>query len=323
MTTSTPTSSLDEQLSLVEIKPGLQFSLATLKAFLPDVETALFFGKVYELDYVQLSNLLSQTLDSVLADELFSGSHSEQLQGYILDLTAEVGAPEEGEVSFSPGIPPGEVLPELWKSMEVEVAQSIKDAASKLTAVMSRMPGKQGEMLFKTMAKVNARRPTIGDFRPFIHHKRSAKNLVILDVSGSMTEETVTALLDDVIALSYMADAHLAIVSDTCFTWEPGNYDGAAVLKHAEFNGTRYEQLKDLMNQDWDTVVTIADYDSSQWAKDYLWENCAGSIEKVIDISLVPRPTFLAECVGQFAKEVQPILVANPASCNSWSGVLQ
>ena len=37
---------------------------------------------------------------------------------------------------------------------------------------------------------------------------------------------------------------------------------------------------------------------------------CAGRIGKVVDVSLVNRPTFLAACVGQLAQEVEPILVA-------------
>lgn len=39
---------------------------------------------------------------------------------------------------------------------------------------------------------------------------------------------------------------------------------------------------------------------------------------KVLDISLVGRPTFLAECVGQLAKEVRPLMVARNIISNSW-----
>jgi hypothetical protein len=56
-------------------------------------------------------------------------------------------------------------------------------------------------------------------------------------------------------------------------------------------------------------VVTIADYDSSRSAKDAV-ARCTGSIDTVLDISLVDRPTFLAECVGQLASKTQPLLIA-------------
>ena len=55
--------------------------------------------------------------------------------------------------------------------------------------------------------------------------------------------------------------------------------------------------------------VTIADYDSSLGAKQVLASR-SGRIGTVLDISLVGKPTFLSECVGQLADEVKPLLVA-------------
>ena len=46
----------------MEVKPGLKFPVSTLKAMLPDAETVFFFGKVYDLDHVQLSTLLYTVL---------------------------------------------------------------------------------------------------------------------------------------------------------------------------------------------------------------------------------------------------------------------
>lgn len=319
-TTSLPPSDLRSSLEIIEVKPGLKFTKSALQNLLPDVETALFFGKVYELNYVQLSNLLSTVLKSKLATELFAGNHSTELQDYLVDITTPVSTVSTGKIKFKPDVPKGEILPELWKSLEIQVAQGIKDVAAKLSDVVNHMPGKQGEMLFKSMRVLNAKRPTIGDYRAHIHHARQQQNLVILDVSGSMTEETVEAIVEDVVALSYVANAHFAIVSNTCTHWEPGTYDTAAVLDAAEFGGTYYEELRPLLDMDWGVVVTIADYDSSQGAKGA----CArgtGSIGEVLDISLVDRPTFLAECVGQKASSVRPLLVAATARTiltNNW-----
>jgi hypothetical protein len=295
---------------LVELKPGLKFSRAALNQILPTPEMALFFGKVYKLDGYQLGNLLSVLFHTTLAQALVNGSaeHSMELQDYVVELGYD-HLIELGEVTFAPDVPHGEILPELWKSLEVQVAQSIADVAEKLKDVVGHMPGKEGEMLFKTMATMNAKRPTLGDHKAYIHHAPAADNLVILDVSGSMSEATVQTIIDDVVAMSYMANAHLAIVSNGATTWGPGDYDSASVLKVAEFGGTHYETLAPLLDQDWGIVVTIADYDSSASAASAI-AKCTGRIQQVLDISLVSRPSYLSEVVGQLAEEVKPLLVA-------------
>jgi hypothetical protein len=304
-------SSAASDLSLFEVKPGVKFGLSTLKAMLPDVETLLFFGKVYELDYHQLSRLLAQVFAGHnLVDTLMEGDHSTDLQDYSVDLSNQGYWFDEGDVEFDPAVPHGEILPEVWKSLQVEVAQSIKDVAAKLSDMVGTLPGKKGSMVFGSMMKLNARRPTIGDYKARVHHAPVKENLLILDVSGSMTSGTVERIIDDVVALSYEANAHLAIVSNTTTHWEPGNYDSASVLRKAEFGGTHYETLEHLLNRDWGVVITVADYDSSLSAADHIARSCKGHIDQVLDISLVNQPTFLAQVVGQRADEVKPVLIA-------------
>ncbi len=309
--TNQTTSSVRSSLEIFEVRPGLKFPLATLRAMLPDAETVLFFGKVYELDVTQLSNLLYSVLQSDLISELKSGAHSTDLQDYVVDLTSQTSKLSKGDVTLSPNVPHGEVLPAVWADLEVTVAASIKAVAEKLGDMVGLMPGKQGEMMFSSMMKLNARRPTIGDYRAKVHHGQVKENLLILDVSGSMTSGTIGAIVDDVVALSYVANAHLAIVSNTATHWEPGNYDSDSVLEAAEFGGTQYEKLAPLLDRDWGVVITVADYDSSRSAAQFLASQSSGHIDLVLDVSLVNRPTFLAECVGQFADEVRPVLIAN------------
>jgi hypothetical protein len=345
MTTSSTISrsELKRSLDLLEIKPGKRFSIQVLKDLLPTTEAALFFAKVYELDYTQLSNLLHHVCDSEVADALFSGNHSTDLQSYLVgsyaheswcaiesgdldeygDLTCDctpvftpgVVNPDvlDGDIVFDPDVPVGEILPQVWESLEITVAQSIKDVASKLEDIVGLLPGKQGTMVFNSMMVMNRKRPTIGDYKASVHHDRQKENLLILDVSGSMTESTVRAIVDDVVALSYMANAHLAIVSNDAFYWAPGTYDSDAVLKKAQFGGTYYEELAPLLNRDWGVVITVADYDSSRSAAEHINRVCSGHIDEVLDISLVNRPTFLAECVGQLADKVTPLLIARSA----------
>lgn len=311
------TSSTSIDLSIVEVKPGVRFAVSTLRAFLPDIETLLFFGKVYELNANQLSTLLRQVHGGNLVSVLTAGDHSTELQGYLVDIAAGVPGVKKGDITTSPNVPHGEILPHVWDSLQVVVAKSIKDVADKLGATINMMPGKEGKMLFKSMMTMNRKRPTIGDHQAYIGHARQQQNLLILDVSGSMSSGTIKAIVEDVVALAYKANCHLAIVSNTTTHWEPGNYDTQSVLDKAEYGGTQYETLADLLQRDWGVVVTVADYDSSRSAQQYIAMTCKGRIGEVIDISLVNRPTFLAECVGQRADKVTPVLVAANDLTNS------
>jgi hypothetical protein len=328
MTTSTShqistTSSVDPrvQLQIVEVKPGLRFGKGVLTELLPDIETTLFFGKVYELDAQQMGNLLSEIHNSDLVQALTgeSASHSTDLQGYVVDLLDFVPECDMGDITFDPDIPHGEILPQMWENLDVTVAQSIKDVAAKLESVVGMLPGKEGSMLFGSMMKMNAKRPTIGDYRARIHHARQQQNLLILDVSGSMTRETVETIVEDVVALSYKANAHMAIVSNSAIHWEPGSYSVEDILDAAQYGGTHYEQLKPLLEADWGTVITVADYDSSLSSKQAL-AAASGHIDEVLDISLVDRPSFLAEAVGTRADRVRPLLTAaaGKSFCSNW-----
>lgn len=313
MTTSpmTTTSSPAEQLEIFEPKPGLRFTVPVLKMLLPDVETALFFGKVYDLTAQQLADVLKRVFNTPLIQALTSGYHSTDLQGYLLDPGWLPPSVSKGSVSFSPTVPQGEVLPELWKSLEVEVAQSIQDVAAKLQSVVGLMPGKKGSMVFNSLMTMNRRRPTLGDYRAKIHHAPIKENLVIMDVSGSMTSETVRQIVDDVVALSYEANAHMAVVSNTTTHWDPGSFTSDNVLRASEFGGTHYETLVPLLDsRDWGVVVAIADYDSSPSALSAVRSKVNRRIEQVLDVSLVNRPTYLGEVLGHVANEVRPILVA-------------
>lgn len=337
-TSSSTTEDFVAASDVFEVKPGVRFSRAVLRDFLPDVETALFFGKVYGLDPQQLGDLLLTVHETDLTRALFGegGSHSTDLQDYLLDGMRVcqncgeseeyhdwcdspsfkweepiIGAADKGQVNFKPDVPHGEVLPEVWKQLEVEVAKSIAEVAAKLTDIVGLLPGKKGSMVFQSMLKLNAKRPTLGDYRAKIEHAPVKQNLVILDVSGSMSEATIRTIVSDVVALSYVANASMAIVSDKTTFWEPGAFDVSDILAAATYGGTHYETLYPLFDRDWGTVICVADYDSSNAAKEKLRKKSKGHIDVVVDVSLVPMPTYLAECVGQMADKVRPILIAN------------
>lgn len=298
---------------IVELRPDLQFPEGILKTMLPDVETALFFAQVYRLNAPELGILLSILFKTPVIEVLTSegGLHSDMLQDYLVDIGYQPYI-QSGDIVFGEKQPQGEILPELWEANKVEIAKSIQQVAEKLKDVVAKLPGKHGQMVFRSMQVMNSKRPTIGDHKAHVHHAPQLPNLVILDVSGSMSEYTIRTIVEDVVALSWEADAHLAIVSNTCTHWFPGEYSVSAVLNAAEYGGTHYEELAPLFeNYDWGVVITIADYDSSYSAKPAI-KATNGTIDTVLDISLVSQPTFLSECVGQKAKEVRPLLIASP-----------
>lgn len=311
--TTLSSAELRRQLDLYEVKPGVRFSVSALRDLLPDVETVLFFGKVYELNARQLGELLLKVLDTDLATALFGEGayHSNELQDYLLDdVLPDMYGVNLGDLTFGEFPPKGEILPHVWESLQVEVANSIKAVAAKLESVVGLLPGKQGDMVFSSLMQMNAKRPTIGDFKARVHHPPTKENLLILDVSGSMSEPTIRQIIDDVVALSYTANTHMAVVSNTTTYWLPGSYGVDDVLRACEFGGTHYETLAPLFERDWGVVITVADYDSSPSAKQAL-ATCSGRIDEVLDISLVNRPTYLAECVGQLAAKVSPLLTGN------------
>lgn len=298
---------------LFEIKPGMLAPISALSAMLPDVETALFFAKAYQLDFHQLSELIRLLFQSDMISALLGEGHehSTELQDYLIDTVPDHVWAQHGQAQYSEEVPvpDTELLAQLFESVRVEVAKSIQDVADKLGSVLAMMPSKFGTMTFQHLHKLNAQRNSIGTYEAVIEHEQTPARLVVLDVSGSMTAGTVHRIVDEVVGLAYAVNASLAIVSNNAFLWEAGTFDANTVLDHAEYGGTHYEMLAPIFDQDWETVITIADYDSSWAAQDYLARTATGRVNQVLDISLVNRPTFLSECVGRLANEVKPLLI--------------
>jgi len=312
------TAAVAESVTLFDLGKNRKISVAALHRLLPDIETALFFAKAYDLNYVQLSELLRVRFSGIsVVDALLNegAAHSSALQDYLVDTVPPDVYPTSG-VGYDENhpVPEAALLTHLWEAALVQVAQSIKDVALKLHDTLEAMPSKYGEMHFTHMRRLNVQRNSIGTYGARVHHAPIEPRLVILDVSGSVSEATVSRIVDEVVALAYQAEASLAIVSNTATIWEPGKFSTDDVLREAEYGGTHYEKLTPILKQDWDTVVTIADYDSSSSAADYIRRHATGRIRKVIDISLVDRPTFLGECLGPLASELEPVLVGN----SSW-----
>ena len=141
---------LRESLELIQLKPGLKFSKHSLKMILPDMETTLFFAKLYELNVSELARLLQLVHGNIGVVQALTGEagvHSTELQDYVVELGYE-WLIRQGDVAFSTTVPKGEVLPELWAALQVDVVKSIKEVAVMLVDVVGELPGKQGEMVF-------------------------------------------------------------------------------------------------------------------------------------------------------------------------------
>ena len=303
---------VDQSVRLVNVA-GYSISMKALKGLLPDIETALFFAKAYRMDYEDLSTLLWLLFQTDVIEALLGEAHvhSAELQDYIVDVVPEDVQTQYGTGHYdkSKASPDTDLLVQVFEQATVEVASSIQNVVDKLGLVLESFPSKYGEMTFSHLLKLNRQYNAIGTYEAEILHKRTPPRLVILDVSGSMSEDTVARIVEPVVALAYEINAHIAIVSNTATLWEPGTFGVDDILDAAEYGGTHYEKLAPIFDEDWETVVTIADYDSAASARDYLRRKCIGSVGQVLDISLVNQPTYLSECVGQLAKEVTPLLI--------------
>ena len=294
---------------------GHQVTITALKHMLPTTEVALFFAKVYRLDYYQLGTLLRELFNTDPIAAIFGEGHvhSTSLQDYIVDTVPPHIVAQYGAAQYDPdaAAPDSDLLVKMFEEAQIEVAKSIQDLVDKLGDVLDTFPSKYGEMTFGHMYRLNRQYSAIGTYDAQIVHKLTPPRLVVLDVSGSMTSGTIRRIVEPVVALAYEINASLAIVSTTATLWEAGTFGVQDILDEAEYGGTQYETLAPIFNQDWETVITIADYDSSGDAKSYLKCNCTGHISQVMDLSVVGKPTFLAECLGQFAGKVTPLLVSS------------
>lgn len=305
------TYSTDAMQDLLEFESGIAFDIEFLRQSLTDVETALFFAKLYKLKLEELAELLRLLFpnDEVIA-EFTKGDHSYDLQGwddgegYENVLVKFTNNPEQKLDAT--------LLTALWEAAELMIADSIQDVGDKLGKYMNTLPTHEARMTFSILNLHNVVRNTVGDYRAVITRRgdeRKLKVLVILDDSGSMTQETIETIAADVVALSYKANASLALVSNTCRVFRAGTFSVRDVLDAAEYMGTRYGALAPLFEEDWDEVITIADYDS--WGSALQeFAGASGRVGRVTDVSLVGKQTFLSQCVGVIADEVRQVMIS-------------
>jgi len=308
-------------IDLVDVKAGVVFPLSTLKKILDTNRRLATFAAHFQLDQYELGSLLRLVRPGVTMVQFLSDSaafHSMELQTYIVGLGFEHDI-RAGEIDAPDEVGDDELLVELFEQFRVKVATQIDDFAVEMDAALKSAKPKKAKKVLRRMRKLHKTVTKIGLEELVIERYGQEPVLVILDVSASMGEPLIEAIVEPVVAMAVEADAYLAIVSNTTTWWRPGEFSVASVLAAAEFQGTKYETLKVLLDKDWSTVVTVADYDSSMGAKHAI-ADCTGKIGQVLDISVVECPTFLSECVGQLAGEVRPLMVAAPAISHAYGG---
>lgn len=299
-------------------EPGLEtpaklfFTEKFLRQNIKKFELAVFFADLYKLTNRQFSDLLDICgLDRTVWDALVEGGHSTELQDYGLDLDEEFDITVlqgTGQVAVKDDV----ALVALFEAAAVVIADSIQEVADALGNKLGSLPVGEAQMMFSALHSFNVKRNSIGDFKAGIYRDRSkakSKVLVILDDSGSVTPGTIEAIADDVVQLSYSVNASLAMVSSTTRYFQAGTFNTQDVLAVAEYGGTQYETLAQVLSEDWDEVITIADYDSSPYAEGSLAANASCRIKKIWDIGLENQSSYLAECLSQFAESVSPIVI--------------
>ena len=286
-----------------------------LREILPDLDTALFFASVFELDYNELSMLLELVFQQHSGDvlrALLNGQHSTELQDYVVDVVpTHVVDVQDVVWSADPELGLNTDLVALFRNAVVPVASTLKQVGQAVGSVLDQFPSIVGQLTFEHLAKWDTRRSSVGQYKAVMKHSRD-RNLLIVDDSGSMTSETIRTLASDFVALAFELNATLALVSNSCRVFQPGTATVQGILDMMETGGTHYETLVPLFKQQWANVLCVADYDSSLSAKEvFRRETPKGIVGQVFDISLVTRPTFLGEVVAQASNNpVQTVLVS-------------
>ena len=311
-----------KSVQLVALNNGkAHISLGSLASLVPDVEALMFFGQLYKIPGRELIRYLQMIFEGTVLDLIADHQYSEELQDYMIeDIIPNVYQLGREQVTFEEK--DTTILKYLFQDVAIPVLESIQELADKIALTIDKLPNDEGKMVFQHMARFNAKRNTIGQFQANIIHQNRLPNLVIFDDSGSVGKETVRALAEDVVALGYKANADLVLVSDTARYWPRGTYTVERIVQEAEYSGTRYETLLPIFTGSvWGHVITIADYDSSYQVRqkflDLKGQAVQPTVEKVLDISLVQRPSYLCEVVGILARNVEALSLTAPRALPS------
>lgn len=278
-----------------------------------NIERALFFGNWYKLDAQQLGDLFSLLNLGGVLDALLEGGHSVDLQPWLDDIGYSERELEQQSVAetvgvYDPNATPPEFLPELWKNAQVKVLSSLAELADGLTLeVLSKLPSDQAQMNVAHYARLN-RNGTIGISKPEYAYQQQMKVGIVYDCSSSMGRTFAEKATKDVAALSHQLNADIILVSTYAERLTAGTFSVKDVLDHWQNGGTRYGTLAPYFQEDWDVIVAIADYDS-HWGAQATLSRCKGKIGHLFDISVVPMPTFLSECLAPLAAEVTPLFI--------------
>lgn len=311
----------------VELKPGVRFDATWLKdtLFLTEEEADLLgvsryhgmilLGQLYRLNAQELTNLASIVFAGErLVDMLTSGDHSHTLQSYTDDLGKQLEIEQTITYSEEKTVPEQDsLLTELFAAHQVGITKLVVEIADKFSKFLNTLPGHESKLEVQRLSKVNRRTGLPISQRARIEYSNLLPNLLIIDVSSSQGRSLIASIVDNCIDLAVKYDMHLAIVSHTAEWYVPGTYDRDSVMNSPCMGGgTRYAALAEIgvASENWGTVVCVADYDGQQSDRT-AWQLAGGSIDQVIDISTVPKQTWLSEAVNvQAPGNVQQLVVA-------------
>ena len=271
-----------------------------------------------------------------VADYLAMGGHSTELQDWwdangidfeVPDHETVITANESADIEDEEG--DADTLLDLVNNSLVKLPTTITELADELFVdVLSKQPSGQASYVLDHLMQVS-KFGQIGTVKTGLEYQADTKAAIVLDCSGSMGTKLGKAIAESVVRLADTLKCDLILVSSTAVRLPAGTFGVKTVLANWQNQLTLYNQLipyfRDI-SQSYDTVITIADYDSIASHKLAIQQECGARIQKVYDVCVEYvedgrgnlRTSFLAECLGQLADEVIPVFVG-AKSLDYWS----
>lgn len=277
---------------------------------------------------VTLGRIFSVLKLGTVADYISRGGHSTELQTWWDEQGISIPIPDKEEVLIDDPAAPSdkpddvddETLFDLVNNSLVKLPESIQELADGLfIEVLSNLPTGRASYVIEHFQQVS-KFGTFGTMKTGLEYEKNTNACVVLDCSGSMGYRLGEAIANAVVHLANELKCDLILVSSAAKRLPAGTFSAETVKRNWQNAGTYYNQLvphfKDI-SQSYDVVVTIADYDSIPSHKIEIAKLCKAKVHTLYDICVqyveqspgVAKSSFLAECLGQLAKEVKPVFV--------------
>ena len=263
-----------------------------------------------------------------VADAISAGGHSSTLQTWLEEEGLTIPVPDEETVLGSSSVVDEDFQPDedldtlvtLVNNALVKLPDSIRQLGDGLfLEVLSKQPSGQAEYVLDHIMALS-KFGQIGTVKSQIEYEQDTNAVVVLDCSGSMGLNLGRAITEPIVRLADSLKCDLILVSTEAVRLPAGTFSVQSVMDNWQNGWTFYNQLIPYfryVEQSYDVIVTIADYDSHLEHKGEIKRKCAARAQVLYDINVQYTPdddgnirtSFLAECLGQLAHRVVPVFV--------------